>query len=139
MISTRQRQLVRETWSQILPLQAAAAALFYDRLFALDPALRPLFPAELRAQRTLLVRTVTYLVDNLGDPERLLPVLQDLGRTQLRLGLRPRDCRALGEALAWALKQGLGTGFTLEVQDAWAAAYALVVDVLTEAMAEAIA
>lgn len=139
MISTRQRHLIRESWSQLLPLQAAASALFYDRLFALLPPLRPIFPAERKAQRTLLVRTVSYLVEHLGDPERLLPVLRDVGRSQRRLGLRPRDFQAMGEALAWSLKQGLGTAFTLEVQDAWAAAFTLVADILSEAMEEAIA
>ena len=37
MITSRQRDLVRETWQQILPLQAAASAIFYDKLFQLDP------------------------------------------------------------------------------------------------------
>lgn len=139
MITSRQRDLVRETWQQILPLQAAASAIFYDRLFGLDPTLRPLFPSDLRGQRVKLTTALDFIVANLGDPERLVPVLQDLGRSHRRLGLGERDFVLVGEALFWALKQGLGTAFTPEVREAWGTAYALVTDVMLDAMAEAIA
>jgi hemoglobin-like flavoprotein len=139
MITSRQRDLVRETWQQIVPLQAAASAIFYDRLFQLDPTLRPLFPADLKAQRLKLTGALEFTVAHLGDPERLIPVLQDLGRSHRRLGIGTREFDLVGEALFWALQQGLGTAFTPEVREAWATAYALVSDVMLDAMAEAIA
>jgi hypothetical protein len=37
------QRLVRESFDKVAPIAPAAAAMFYDRLFVLDPALRPLF------------------------------------------------------------------------------------------------
>jgi hemoglobin-like flavoprotein len=139
MLSTRQRELVQATWTQVLPIQEAAAALFYDRLFKLDPTLRPLFPPELREQRKKLLQALHFTVSTLDSPERLLPVLEDLGRMHRRYGVRDADFDTVGEALLWALKQGLGTAFTPEVREAWATAYAVVSDVMRDALAEAIA
>jgi hemoglobin-like flavoprotein len=56
-----------------------------------------------------------------------------------RYGVRDADFDTVGEALLWALKQGLGTAFTPEVREAWATAYALVSDVMRDALADAIA
>ncbi len=139
MITSRQRDLVRETWQQILPLQAAASAIFYDKLFQLDPTLRALFPPDLKGQRVTLTSALDFIVGNLGDPERLIPVLRDLGRSHRRLGLGTREFDLAGEALFWALRQGLGPAFTPEVREAWATAYALVADVMLDALSEAIA
>jgi methyl-accepting chemotaxis protein len=33
-----QIQLVQKTWARVLPIQREAGNVFYDRLFALDPA-----------------------------------------------------------------------------------------------------
>ncbi len=139
MLSTRQRELVQATWTQILPVQEAAAALFYDKLFSLDPTLRPLFPPDLREQRKKLMQALHFTVATLDSPERLLPVLEDLGRMHRRYGVRDADFDTVGEALLWALKQGLGTAFTPEVREAWATAYAVVSDVMRDALADAIA
>jgi hypothetical protein len=38
-----QRTLVRETWLRCQPTLRQAGARFYERLFALDPAVRRLF------------------------------------------------------------------------------------------------
>jgi len=42
-MTPEQVTLIRTSWRQITPVAATAAGLFYERLFALDPALRPLF------------------------------------------------------------------------------------------------
>jgi hypothetical protein len=38
-----QIRLVQESFRSVVPICDEAARIFYDRLFALDPALRPLF------------------------------------------------------------------------------------------------
>lgn len=139
MLSTRQRELVQATWKEVLPIQDAAAAIFYDRLFKLDPTLRQLFPEDLREQRRKLMQSLHFTVSGLDSPERLLPALQDLGRMHRRYGVREEDFDTVGEALLWTLKQGLGTAFTPEVREAWATAYALVSDVMRDALAQSIA
>lgn len=36
------QRLVRASFAKVAPIAPAAAAMFYERLFTLDPALRPL-------------------------------------------------------------------------------------------------
>jgi hypothetical protein len=42
--------LVQRTFAEVLPLADSAAALFYERLFVLDPTLRSLFHGDMREQ-----------------------------------------------------------------------------------------
>jgi len=45
-VTLRQKELVQDTWERVAPDSEAAARLFYDRLFEMNPRLRALFPAE---------------------------------------------------------------------------------------------
>ena len=46
-MTPRQITLVQQSFAKVLPIRETAAALFYDRLFAIDPSTRPLFPADM--------------------------------------------------------------------------------------------
>ena len=45
-----QKTLVQDTFAMVAPITDQAAALFYGRLFELDPSLRPLFKADITQQ-----------------------------------------------------------------------------------------
>jgi len=47
-MTSTQIQLIRQSFAQVAPISEAAAALFYQRLFELDPGLRRLFPAKVK-------------------------------------------------------------------------------------------
>ena len=42
-MTPEQVTLVQESFELVVPIAETAAVLFYDRLFELDPSLRPLF------------------------------------------------------------------------------------------------
>jgi len=42
-LTQRQCQLIKETWSKIVPLKEQTAKMFYDRLFEIDASIKPLF------------------------------------------------------------------------------------------------
>ena len=44
MLTANDIALVRASFAQVVPIQDTAADLFYDRLFAIAPKLRELFP-----------------------------------------------------------------------------------------------
>ena len=46
-MTPQQIDLVPNSWALVVPLQTEVAALFYGRLFHLDPSLRPLFQQTL--------------------------------------------------------------------------------------------
>ena len=61
------QRLVRESFAKVAPIAPTAAAMFYDRLFVLDPTLRPLFKGDMAEQGRKLIGMIGTAVANLGD------------------------------------------------------------------------
>lgn len=132
--------IVNKTWRQVLSLGDEAAKLFYDRLFAIDPAVKPLFTSDnLAEQRKKLMLMLGAAVAGLEDLEALVPVLQDLGRRHVGYGVTEAQYDSVGAALLWTLEQGLGDDWNEDVSEAWAAVYALVAEVMVDAARRAAA
>ncbi len=134
-MTPRQKELVQTTWEQVVPISGVAADLFYGKLFELDPALRPLFPAEMAEQKKKLMMMITVAVRGLGDLEKLVPALQQLGRGHVAYGVKDEHYATVGAALLWTLGQGLGPAFTDEVKEAWTVVYTLMADTMKAAAA----
>ena len=115
--------LVQASFERVLPIADAVADLFYDRLFALDPSLRALVPADLREQKRKLLGMLAFAVGALDRPAALLPAVERLGARHVGYGVRPEHYATVGQALLWTLEAGLGGAFTPEVRAAWAAVY----------------
>jgi hemoglobin-like flavoprotein len=111
-MSPDQIALVQESFKKVVPIAADAADLFYERLFTIAPEFRPLFPHDLREQKKKLIAMLVTVVGNLHQLERMLPAVQDLGRRHAAYGIIPEYYPPVGEALLWALGQGLGADFT---------------------------
>jgi hemoglobin-like flavoprotein len=131
-----QIHLVQKSFLMVAPIADQAAALFYDRLFTLDPALRPMFRGDISEQGKKLMSTLAVAVNGLKRPEKIIPTVQHLGRKHAGYGVRPEHYAVVGEALLWTLDKGLGDAFTLETEEAWTAAYTLLATVMQEAAAE---
>src|SRR4051794_14256527 len=78
-MTTDQVRLVRKSWLKVQPIAPTAAALFYRRLFELDPAVRPLFKRDLDEQGRMLMSMLRLVVMGLDDLGRLLPSVRVLG------------------------------------------------------------
>ena len=138
-MTPRQIDLIRTSWSAVEPISDAAARLFYDRLFESDPAIKRLFAnTDMQAQRGILMQTLALLVSSLDDFERVVPVLEALGRVHAGYGVRQRHYDTVEAALLWALDRGLGEAFDDETADAWATAYSAVASVMIEAAADVV-
>ncbi len=124
---------VRSSWAKVAEIAATAADLFYARLFELDPALRPMFPADLSEQKKKLMAMLGRVVASLHDLPGLVPTVRELGTRHVSYGVEPGHYATVGAALLWTLQQGLGEGFTPEVENAWATAYGVLSGVMTEA------
>ena len=123
-MTPEQKHLVQTTWEQVVPIADQAAILFYDRLFTLDPELRPLFThGDMAEQRRKLMQMITVAVRGLDRIGELMPAVEALGRRHAGYKVRERDYDTVGAALLWTLEQGLGEAFTPEVHEAWALVY----------------
>jgi hemoglobin-like flavoprotein len=136
-MTSRQIELVQSSFRSITPIAEQAAALFYARLFELDPSLRPLFRGDLPSQSRKLMDTLSLAVSNLDRAAVLLPMVRQLGTRHVSYGVRDHHYATVGDSLLWTLRQSLGAEFTREVEDAWTETYALLANTMRAAAAEA--
>jgi hemoglobin-like flavoprotein len=138
MVTAAQKTLVQDTFESIAPIADDAAALFYRRLFELDPSLRTMFRGDMAEQRRKLMNMIGAAVRGLDRLEQLVPVVQDLGRRHVGYGVEDRHYDTVGEALLWTLEKGLGSAFTPQVKEAWSAVYGLLASTMQNAAREAL-
>jgi hemoglobin-like flavoprotein len=136
MLTQTQIALVQDTFALIAPIADDAASLFYHRLFEIDPRLRPMFKGDMADQRRKLMQMLTAAVKGLNNIERLVPVVEDLGRRHAHYGVADEHYDTVGAALLWTLEQGLGKGFTPDVKDAWATVYGVLASTMKAAAAK---
>lgn len=136
-LTGHQQQLIRASFETLLPIQEAATALFYERMFALDPRLTTLFKGEMNAHGRKLIGALRTVVDHSHCLGRLVPALRELGRRYDNVGATDRDYDTVAAALIWTLEQELGADFTAETRDAWTACYGVLADEMKAAAHEA--
>jgi hemoglobin-like flavoprotein len=128
-----QIKLVQKSFEKVRPISEVAAELFYNHLFELTPSLKSLFKGDMKTQGRMLMQMIDYAVTCLDNPDTLIPTIQDLGKRHVGYGVKGKDYEAVGEALLWALEQGLGKDFTPDIKEAWAEAYKLLSDTMKSA------
>lgn len=122
-MTPRDIALVQNTFSWIAPKADQAAALFYARLFELDPALREVFCSDMRCQGRKLMRFVTATVAALDRFDGLVPALRRFGARHALRGLRVEHYATIGVAAVWTLERLLGTALTPAARTAWTSTY----------------
>jgi hemoglobin-like flavoprotein len=132
-MSPQQIALLRGSWALVQPAAGPVAELFYNRLFQLDPSLRPLFRGDLAQQGHKLMAALAFVVEGLDDLPQHLPAVQALARRHAGYGVQPDHYDTVGRALLWTLAHGLGEAATDDVLQAWRQAYALLAGVMIEA------
>ena len=139
MLTDAQKVLVQESFTAIVPIADDAAALFYRRLFEIDPSLQRMFRGDMAEQRRKLMQMLTAAVKGLDHLEKLIPVVEDLGRRHIAYGVADAHYDTVGAALLWTLEKGLGAAFTPETKAAWAEVYGLLASTMQKAAHEALA
>src|SRR5215510_3333401 len=136
MLTLTQKELVQETFATIAPIADDAASLFYRRLFEIDPSLQQMFKGDMTEQRRKLMQMLTAAVKGLPRLDRLVPVVEDLGRRHAGYGVSDAHYDTVGAALLWTLEKGLGTAFTPDVKDAWTTVYGVLASTMKNAAAK---
>jgi hemoglobin-like flavoprotein len=128
--------LVQQTFVKVAPVADQAAAMFYKRLFELDPSARALFKIDLTEQGKKLMQMIGIAVAGLSKPESIKAAVEDLGRRHVGYGVTDAQYDTVGAALLWTLGQGLGPAFTKDVEAAWTEAYTLLATIMKQAAAK---
>jgi class 3 adenylate cyclase/hemoglobin-like flavoprotein len=126
--------LVQSTWEAVYARRDEAAALFYEKLFQIAPAVKPMFAGvDIRVQGTMLMNMLAAAVKGLDRLDELTPVLQDLGRRHATYGVRVDHYAAVEACLLSTLETMMGEDFNLDVKLAWTGIYNFVAQTMIEA------
>ncbi len=129
--------LVKDSFRKVVPIADQAAALFYARLFELDPELRQLFRGDMREQGRKLMAMIATAVAALERLDAIVPAVRELGRRHSGYGVSEEHYATVGAALLWTLERGLGAEFTPAVREAWTTTYSLLANTMIEAQRSA--
>lgn len=138
-MTPEQIELVQSSFKKVVPIADVAADLFYNKLFSLDPELKPLFKGDMKEQGQKLMKMIGVAVNGLSRLEEIVPAVQALGERHVAYGVKDSDYDTVGAALLWTLEQGLDSEFTPEIKEAWASTYTLLADTMKNAAASAAA
>lgn len=126
--------LLQTSFAEVMAMRAEAAALFYERLFALDPALKPLFhDTDMRSQEMKLMAALALVVGKLRQLGEVIPVLEGLAVKHVAYGVEERHYATVGQALIQTLSLAFGERFTPELRNAWLTAYGAISGVMITA------
>ena len=132
-ITQIQIRLVRRSFSLASSRKTQIAQLFFDRLFQLDPNLRPLFDyVDTDEQGERVLRMLAFIIKTLDDMPTFESEIKAMGQRHLGYGVKKEDYQKFNEAFLWALEKGLGNAFTPAMREAWRTTTALITRTATE-------
>ena len=130
IMTLNEKNLVRRSFAQVIPIAGTAAELFYGRLFELDPTLRPMFRGDMREQGRKLMQMLAVAVHGLDRLHESLPAIRAMGRRHAGYGVTDEHYDTAASALLWTLEQGLGEQFTPDVKAAWVSVYTMLANAM---------
>lgn len=119
-------RLLKESWTLVEEQQDKVAGYFYARIFLSHPQLRDLFPVQMDIQRARLLGAIVTAAQTLDDPERFEEYLRSLGRDHRKFHVQPEHYDMVGGALLEALRAFAGERWSVEYDQAWRDAYAVI-------------
>ena len=131
-MTPQQKQIVKDTWAAVVPIQEKAAELFYGRLFSEHPEVKPMFQGDMQAQGEKLMKMIDQAVGSLDDLDPLIEPLKAAGKAHKDYGVAEQDYSKVGACLLWTLEQGLGNAYSKDVEDAWGETYKVLSSVMID-------
>lgn len=136
-MTPEQIKLVQNSFEIVKSNAEQAAQLFYNRLFDLNPQLRSLFNESIADQGRKLIGVLASAVGSLNNLDKIVPVVQDLGKRHVHYGVTHQDYDTVGQALIWTLEQGLGKDFDETTKAAWLEVYGVLSSLMKDAASKA--
>jgi hemoglobin-like flavoprotein len=122
----------------IAPRGEELMEIFYARLFAEAPAVRPLFAGtDMARQRQMLLSALVLVRNSLRNLDSVLPALRKLGARHVAYGAQPAHYPVVGSALIWAMAEVAGDAWEPRYEHAWRAAFGVLADAMLSGAAEA--
>ena len=121
------------SFDHIAPRGDELMDVFYARLFAAAPSVKPLFAGtDLRRQKAMLLAALVLVRKSLRDLDSIVPKLRDLGARHVAYGAEPAHYPVVAEVLIASMAAVSGAAWKPEYESAWAGALGLVASVMIE-------
>ena len=91
MLTSREIDLVQDSFAEVVPITDAAAAEFYRRLFEIAPDTRALFRHDMAEQGRKLFLTLATVVDALDRLDTIVPVARELAIRHIGYGAHEQE------------------------------------------------
>lgn len=125
-MNDNQKALIKAT---IPVLQSSGAILtehFYKRMFTYNPELKSVFNMGNQSngkQKQALAGAVLAYAEHIDNPAVLINVLKGIGSKHVSLNIQAEDYVIVGNHLIASIQEVLGESATVELLEAWTAAY----------------
>src|SRR5688500_12780975 len=98
-MTPEQVQLIKLTFAHAVANKDQIGGLFYERLFAIAPEVKPLFKGDMEAQSRKLMDTLALAIGAIRDIPTLTSTLQALAHRHVDYGVRDEHYDKVGAAL----------------------------------------
>jgi hemoglobin-like flavoprotein len=105
---------------------------FYAKLFATHPAVRPMFPKVMTAQKQKLLASIKLVIENVRKPENLREPLIDLGRRHQQYGTLEEHYPVVRDTLLNVMSEMAGSAWHEDLRAAWTEALNVVAGIMIE-------
>jgi methyl-accepting chemotaxis protein len=131
-------ETLETTFDLVAPRGDELMDIFFARLFAAAPSVKPLFAdTDLRRQKAMLLSALVLVRKSLRDTDAMVPTLRELGARHVGYGAKPEHYVVVGEVLIASLAEIAGEAWRPEHELAWAAAFAVIADAMLSGAREA--
>lgn len=126
--------LLEDSFAALAPQADALVARFYEALFEKYPAVKPMFAeADVAKQQKKLLDSLVLVVNNLRNPDKLVPALQALGKKHQEYGAIAEHYGAVADVLLEVMAEFAGDLWSDDIEQAWSEALQLVANVMLDA------
>ena len=115
--------IIKNSWSYLINQSDEVGLLFYEKLFELDPGLKPMFHNDMEKQIQKLMDMITFMVTRLQTMTDIENDIDALALRRVKYGVRNEHYQIMGEALLWALQNSLGNMWDDDTNNAWIELY----------------
>ena len=95
---------LKGSWANVAAHGDDVPLYFYSHLFLRHPDVRSMFPIQMSGQRDKLVAALGSVVSNVDELDKVVPLLEQLGRDHRRFSVVTEHYEAVGASLLATLK-----------------------------------
>lgn len=117
---------LRATYDLVRADDIRFATIFYEKLFAAAPHLRPMFKGDIELQKSKLIHALDAVVQNFEKPNENAAMLAALGQRHAEYGAKPEHYDLVVDLLIDAMSTLLGANASPKGLSEWRVALRLV-------------